>query len=308
MLLHDFHRRRRADFSARDLLTPAGALAPDARFEALLCVARASLSAPVAEIALFATDADWLRRCAGASPAGARVVLGGEGARALGVADMAADPRFKASRHVGDAPMRACLIAPLTASDGARIGALTVMDPAPRAFDAAARDLATHLGAVAAALEEQFQRASRDPLTGALGRAAFSAVAARVAARCATAGARGAIVLTRCGGLDAQSARHGRGATDAALRAAALAGAACARRLDVMGRVGPAEFALLTTDVDAAEATGVARRVAGAMTAAAAAAGAPLAFAGGARLWSPDIADGADWVSEAAGTGAAARG
>ncbi|SEA68153.1 GGDEF domain-containing protein [Rubrimonas cliftonensis] len=308
MLLRKSDHRRRVDLSARDLLAPAGALAAGARFDALLSVARGALAAQVAEISLFATDADWLRRCAGEPPAAKRAGPRTDGARVLGVADMAAAPRLQPAGHAGDDPMRACLVAPLTGSDGARIGALTIMDPAPRAFDAAAQALATHLADVAAALEEQFQRACRDTLTGALGRAAFSAAADRVAARCAVTGVRGAIASMRCDGFDAQSARHGRGATDAALRAAALAGAACARRLDVMGRIGPAEFVLLMTDVDTAEAAGVARRVAAAMTQAAAAGGAPLAFASGARRWSPDIADGADWVCEAAGTAAGALG
>lgn len=129
--------------------------------------------------------------------------------------------------------------------DGALLGALRVLDTADRAFTAAECALLEGFAALVVDQFELWQQASRDPLTGAMNRRAFSRDLQDAVSASAQTGAETALILFDLDHFKTCNNSFGHAAGDAALGAVAHAVAGVLRAHDSFGRLGGDEFGIL---------------------------------------------------------------
>ncbi|MFO7854634.1 MAG: diguanylate cyclase [Paracoccaceae bacterium] len=186
------------------------------------------------------------------------------GREVLVVPDAAMDLRFADSPYVTGPPgIRAYLGAPLTTAEGYNLGALCAIDRRPRAFGRAEAAL---LASLARRSIEEIARDApqRDPLTGALSDAAWTAAAAAEIARVRQEPEPrpATLLLCQARGIGEANVAYGRSAGDAGLIATAAALARVAGPDGCVGRVGGTRFAAVLPgrDADAAATLGEAAR------------------------------------------------
>ena len=126
----------------------------------------------------------------------------------------------------------------------------------------AAAALVGLLRARMARLVERLSDASRtDPLTGLLNRRGFEELMDVEIARARRSGRPLSVLIADLDHFKRLNDRGGHAAGDAALRRFAAVARSCCRRVDVLGRLGGEEFALLLPDADAERAFLVAERL-----------------------------------------------
>jgi PAS domain S-box-containing protein len=131
--------------------------APEVEFDALVRVATLVCGVPISLISLIDADRQWFKANIGLVGVSqtprdlafcAHAVLGDA---LLEVADTSLDPRFAANALVTGAPhIRFYAGAPLTLSDGSRVGTLCVIDRQPRRLDGQQREVLQQLAVAAA--------------------------------------------------------------------------------------------------------------------------------------------------------------
>lgn len=146
-------------------------------------------------------------------------------------------------------------------NDGAVIGSLRVLDTAERAFTDRDCQLLEGFAKLVVDQVELWAEASRDVLTGAMTRRAFSGILRKSFAARARAHGKASLVLFDLDHFKRINDTWGHAAGDAVLKAVSRAVLRELRVEDSFGRVGGEEFAILVANADAATASEVADRV-----------------------------------------------
>jgi len=131
-------------------------------FERIARTAQRLSGAPIAHVSIVGPEQIWIAGASEATPSPAvsrelsfvRYAI--EGDSVFWVEDLTADPRFAGNPFVyGEAAIRAYAGAPVVLSDGSRVGAISILDRKPLAYDA---DLAAALEDLAALVAQEWQR------------------------------------------------------------------------------------------------------------------------------------------------------
>jgi diguanylate cyclase (GGDEF)-like protein len=262
---------------------------PEGAFDRITALAAEMLEAPVAVVSLVDSSRVWMKSVFG--PFGQR-----EWARLPGLCGAAilhegtylvehasADPRTQEHPLVaGEFGLEFYVGVPLRTHDGHVLGTLACMDRRPRGVTRHQLRLLETLGAIvmdeielrrsaaqisrlsealADACSDLERRASFDPLTGVLARAAMLERSSALIAR-ALGGAKGAaLLMVDIDRFKAVNDTHGHAAGDRVLKEAASRMAASCRSGDLLGRVGGEEFLAVFAEVSGREAEQIAERL-----------------------------------------------
>lgn len=262
---------------------------PEGAFDRITALAAEMLEVPVAVVSLVDTNRVWMKSVHGPFAGREIARLPGLCAAAIGhegvyvVENARADPRTQEHPLVAGAFGLAFYVGvPLRTHDGHVLGMLSCMDLRPRGATPQQLRLLETLAAIvmdeielrrsaaqisrlsealADACTDLERRASFDPLTGVLARAAMLERSALLVER-ALAGAKGvALLMLDIDRFKAVNDGHGHQAGDRVLKEVAGRMAASCRGGDLLGRVGGEEFLAVFADVTAAEALVIAERL-----------------------------------------------
>jgi diguanylate cyclase (GGDEF)-like protein len=296
-----FEAERLASVRSYDQLDAAS----DAAFDDFAAIAARLTGCPIALVSLVGADRHYFKARIGLDMAEtprdvafcAHAILAP--ARFLMVPDTAADARFADHPLVREPPgIRFYAGAALVDAGGHALGALCVLDRQPRELSVAVQEsLALLAGPIVATLE--LRRAARqlremaltDALTGLANRPAFFGALDRAIAAQRRDGAWFGLVCVDLDGFKTVNDRHGHGAGDAVLLAAARSLLACACAGDAVARIGGDEFAVLLGPGDGRDVALVADRVRRAVRQATAAHGATISASVGAVTFATPPAD-----------------
>ena len=262
---------------------------PEGAFDRITALAAETMETPVAMVSLVDSSRVWFKSVHG--PAGIREMERGPalcGAAIVHegvyvVEHASADPRTQEHPLVtGGFGLEFYAGVPLRTHDGHQLGTLCCMDTKPRG--ATPRQL-RHLEILAAVVMDEIElrrsaaqisrlsealadacndlerRASFDPLTGVLARAAMLDRSARLVER-ALAGPKGAaLLLLDIDHFKGVNDSYGHAGGDRVLKEVAQRMAASCRGGDLLGRVGGEEFLAVFPDVTVDEATTIAERL-----------------------------------------------
>lgn len=167
---------------------------------------------------------------------------------------------FDGSDLLRTSGVRAGFIGVPLVRNGELLGALRVLDSADRAFTPEERALLEGFAALVVDQFELWQQASRDPLTGAMSRRAFSNDLHKAVAASARMDEETALILFDLDHFKKCNDTFGHAAGDATLAAVGRAVAGELRAYDTFGRLGGEEFGILLS-VPLAAAVEVAERV-----------------------------------------------
>lgn len=258
----DERSRLEALWALRVLDTPA-----EERFDRLTRLARKMFDVPIALVSLVDEHRQWFKSRAG--------ILATETPRATSfcghtilderifvVLNALEDERFRDNPLVVRTPhVRFYAGCPLHAPNGHRVGALCLMDRRPRQFSdddrMALKDLAAMVEHELAAV----QLATLDALTGVPNRRGFALLAEQSLRFCRRQGLPMSIVFVDLDGFKGINDRFGHAEGDRALVRFGALLRTTARDMDVVGRQGGDEFALLLVDATVDHAEGVIARL-----------------------------------------------
>jgi diguanylate cyclase (GGDEF)-like protein len=262
---------------------------PEGAFDRITALAAEMLEAPVAVVSLVDTSRVWMKSVFG--PFGQR-----EWARLPGLCGAAilhdgtylvehasADPRTQEHPLVAGAfGLEFYVGVPLRTHDGHVLGTLACMDLRPRGVTRRQLRFLETLGAIvmdeielrrsaaqisrlsealADACNDLERRASFDPLTGVLARAAMLERTGKLIGR-ALGGEKGvALLMVDLDRFKAVNDGHGHAAGDRVLKEAAARMAASCRAGDLLGRIGGEEFLAVFAEVSGREAEQIAERL-----------------------------------------------
>ncbi len=228
---------------------------------------------PVALISLIDSDRQWVKARTGIEITEvpreqAFCAHAINGTAPLVVADLSVDPRFADNPFVtGPAHARFYAGVPLVNPDGFALGALCVIGHEPRELPAEQRETLAALARTAMttlelhrAMKQVRTLALTDALTGLANRPALIDALDRAIAGHRRHGEAFALIYLDLDGFKAVNDVFGHAAGDRALREAAEAMRAVARRADLVARIGGDEFAILLTPPVGALAANAAHR------------------------------------------------
>lgn len=288
---------------------------PDGAFDRITALAAEILEVPVAVVSLVDSDRVWMKSVHGPFPSREIARLPALCAAAIGhdgaylVENASRDPRTQEHPLVaGPFGLEFYAGMPLRTHDGHVLGMLSCIDTRPRG---ATRRQLRILGALAGVVMDEIElrrsaaqisrlsealadacsdlerRASFDPLTGVLARAAMLERSAALVAR-ALEGLKGAaLLMLDIDRFKAINDAHGHGVGDRVLKEVAARMAASCRSGDLLGRVGGEEFLAVFADVTAAEAAVIAERLREAVGRAPVASGLAVTVSGGLMALAP---------------------
>jgi diguanylate cyclase (GGDEF)-like protein len=233
---------------------------PEPGFDRVTRLARRLFGVPIALVSLIDANRQWFKSAAGAEL--------GETPRDLSfcahailndavmvVPDAQRDPRFADHPLVTGAPhIRFYAGCPLTMPNGARLGTLCLVAPAPRSFNA---DDEASLRDLAAIVEDELitrQLALQDELTKILNRRGFHEAAQQSLALCMRHGMPASLVFLDLDGFKAINDTWGHAEGDLALLTFSDQLQKSFRASDPFARIGGDEFAVLLVNVTAAQA------------------------------------------------------
>jgi diguanylate cyclase (GGDEF)-like protein len=262
---------------------------PEGAFDRITALAAETLEAPVAMVSLVDSNRVWFKSVHG--PAGIREMDRGPalcGAAIVHdgtyvVEHASADPRTQEHPLVtGGFGLQFYAGVPLRTHDGHQLGTLCCMDTKPRGVTPrqlrhleilaavvmdeielrrSAAQISRLSEALADACNDLERRASFDPLTGVLARAAMLDRSSRLLER-ALAGTKGAaVLLVDIDLFKTVNDGYGHAAGDRVLKEVAQRMAASCRAGDLLGRVGGEEFLAVFPDVALEEALMIAERL-----------------------------------------------
>ena len=253
-------------------------------FDRITRLAARLFAAPMAVLSVVSERTTWLKSRVGTDAselpredgfAAATVAHPGP----LVVPDALADPRFARSGIVLNAPYaRFYAGMAIRSPDGARIGALGVMDTEPRHIadselvylrDLAAvvedelqrRQLSSAHGDMIRELGEARRRSMVDPLTSLWNRAGLDSILAREIAASSARGAPVSVAMVDLDHFKEVNDRYGHGAGDAVLAEVARRLRIAARPADSVARFGGEEFVVVLPECGEREAHSVADRL-----------------------------------------------
>ncbi len=235
-----------------DLLdTPA-----DAAFDRIVRLASQVLEMPIALVSLVDTDRQWFKSRHGldAEETPRDVAFCAHAIRDDGlliVPDAQTDPRFADNPLVcGDPNIRFYAGAPLTASCGAKLGTLCVIDRSPRQLNSQQEQVLRDLADIVVDQIELRRLASTDPLTGAFSRRHILEMAEREARRSRRYGFPVSIALLDIDEFKNVNDRCGHAIGDAVLKALTDCCQGSDREQDLFGRFGGDEFLMVMPHTD----------------------------------------------------------
>ena len=279
---------------------------PEGAFDRITALAAEIVEAPVAMVSLVDASRVWFKSVHG--PAGIREMPRGPALCAAALAhettyvveNASADPRTQEHPLVtGEFGLEFYAGVPLRTHDGHLLGTLCCMDTRPRGVTVrqlrhleilaavvmdeielrrSAMQISRLSEALADACSDLERRASFDPLTGVLARAAMLERAGRLLERALEGPKGAAVLLVDIDHFKGVNDGHGHAAGDRVLREVASRMAASCRGGDLLGRVGGEEFLAVFADVNPEEAAAIAERLRDAV------ARAPVALGPGAAL------------------------
>ncbi len=262
---------------------------PEGAFDRITALAAEIVEAPVAMVSLVDASRVWFKSVHG--PAAIREMPRGPALCAAALAhdstyvveNASSDPRTQEHPLVtGEFGLEFYAGVPLRTHDGHLLGTLCCMDT--RARGVTARQL-RHLEILAAVVMDEIElrrsamqisrlsealadacsdlerRASFDPLTGVLARAAMIDRAGRLIARALDGPKGGAVLLVDIDHFKGVNDSYGHAAGDRVLKEVAGRMAASCRGGDLLGRVGGEEFLAVFADVTPDEAASIAERL-----------------------------------------------
>lgn len=237
----------------------------ESQFDRITALVRSVFKVPIAAVSLVDVDRQWFKSMNGLEVSEttrdvsfcAHTILTRD---ALNVADARLDPRFAENALVtGDPNICAYLGAPLNTPDGYNVGALCAIDSDPRTFGPAEEAVLASFAALVVDELELRMIGQYDYLTGAKTRRAFMADLEAACEQSPESG--GALIMLDLDHFKQVNDRFGHPAGDDVLRAAAAACRSAIRRIDVLGRLGGEEFAILLRGMTIGDAMKCAERV-----------------------------------------------
>lgn len=241
--------------------------APEESFDRITRLAQIAVGTPTVLISLVDRDRQWFKSRIGMDAEGgprdtsfcthaiARNVP-------LVVRNALEDPFFHDHPAVRGEPfVRFYAGVPLSTPDGFNIGTLCAVDYSPREIAPLQLAVLQDLARLVVDELELRRLATTDSLTGLLTRRAFAAEAAREIARAQRSGSPLACVAFDIDHFKSINDRHGHAAGDRVLKAVAGLCRTSLRAIDVAGRLGGEEFAILLPEADADAAAEVAERL-----------------------------------------------
>lgn len=262
---------------------------PEGAFDRITALAADLLDVPVAMVSLVDSDRVWFKSVHG--PAGVREMRRGPflcGAaishEGIHVVEQArSDPRTQEHPFVtGDFGLQFYAGVPLKTHDGHVLGTLCCMDTRPRSIAPrhlrhleilaavvmdeielrrSAAQISRLSEALADACDDMERRASFDPLTGVLARAAMLDRTARLVQRALAAGKGAALLLVDIDKFKGINDTYGHAVGDQVLKEVANRMASSCRAGDLLGRIGGEEFLAVFSDVAPDVAGSIAERL-----------------------------------------------
>lgn len=240
-------------------------------FERITRLAKALLDAPIVAITMIDNDRQWLKSSIGFGASETRRedsfcthTIRSE--HPLIVTDAAADPVFVQNPYVSAAPnIRFYLGVPLRTPDGFNIGSICAMDQVPRTPEPQQVALLQDLAGLVMTELELRQIADTDSLTGLMTRRSLLRDTRRALAQATRTASPLCCLLVDVDHFKSVNDRHGHAAGDMALRMVAATLRSCLRSMDLLGRIGGEEFAIILPDTLVEGAVVTARRILAAM-------------------------------------------
>ena len=241
--------------------------APEESFDRITRLAQIAVQTPTVLISLVDRDRQWFKSRIGLDAT--------EGPRCtsfcthaidrdtpLVVRNALEDPFFHDHPAVlGEPFVRFYAGVPLRTPDGYNIGTLCAVDYAPRDMSPLQLAVLQDLARLVVDELELRRLATTDSLTGMLTRRAFAAEAAREVARARRTGGSMACIAFDIDHFKSINDRFGHAAGDRVLQTVARVCRENLRAVDVAGRLGGEEFAILLPEADVAQAVVVAERL-----------------------------------------------
>jgi diguanylate cyclase (GGDEF)-like protein len=228
---------------------------------------RTVLAVPIATVTLVDRDRQWFKAQRGLdvqeTPRGISFCTHTIQQReALIVENALLDPRFAASPLVVGPPyIRSYAGMPLRTPEGYNVGALCAIDTRPRSFSPADIAILSNFGNIVCDELELRTIAQVDHLTGALTRRGFIAKADAEIVRARRYDHPAALLMLDVDHFKSVNDTHGHPTGDQVLSQIAKIAEATLRPMDVFGRLGGEEFAVLLPETDGKKAVFAAERL-----------------------------------------------
>lgn len=236
-------------------------------FEKIVTLVRTVLAVPIATVTLVDRDRQWFKAQRGLdtqeTPRSISFCTHTIQQRdPLVIEDAHLDPRFADSLLVTGPPyIRSYAGIPLRTPEGYNVGSLCAMDTRLRRFSPADIAILSNFANIVCDELELRMIAQVDHLTGALTRRGFVEQAEREIARAQRSDRPSALVMLDVDHFKSVNDSHGHVTGDQVLHQIAKIAGVTLRPIDIIGRLGGEEFAVLLPETDAAEAVVVAERL-----------------------------------------------
>jgi diguanylate cyclase (GGDEF)-like protein len=239
----------------------------EAHFNRIADLARDIFDMPIAHISLIDRDRQWFKAESGSSlcqvnraDSFCRMTI--QGKAPLVFPDLSLDSRTASNPFVmGEPHVRFYAGAPLITPDGFALGALSVMDLAPRDFPETSSRVLAGLAAIVMDQMELRLRSSLDWLTGAASKGAFYSFARELLAPAPSARPFVALISFDLDHFKRVNDLHGHLVGDQVLTRVTQACRGTLRNRDVIARMGGEEFAVLLEGATPQVAMAVAERL-----------------------------------------------
>lgn len=230
--------------------------APEEQFDTIVALVRTVLGVPIATVTLVDAHRQWFKAQHGLAvaetPRSISFCTHTVAARApLIIEDARLDSRVADSPLVSGEPhIRAYLGVPLMTPDGHAVGALCAIDTVPRHFTPAQVDVLVGFARLVVDELEMRQIAATDQLTGSLSRRGFMAAMDREIGRCRRYSRPVSLAVFDVDHFKRVNDTYGHPAGDAVLRNLVARCALMLRPVDLVGRLGGEEFAILLPETE----------------------------------------------------------
>lgn len=233
---------------------------PEAPFENVVSLVRTVLGVPMAAVTLVDEDRQWFKARGGIAvsetPRDVSFCTHAiRQAEPFLIDDARQDARFADNPLVtGDPNVRSYAGVPLLTPDGYNVGVLCAIDDKVRAFTPGEVDILANFARIVMNELQLRHIAERDQLTGALTRRGFIEKAEQEIARFRRYRRPCCLALVDIDHFKAVNDTYGHPAGDAVLREMVASVVGASRPVDLLGRLGGEEFAVLLPETEAADA------------------------------------------------------